>query len=364
MKAKQQTAIIVGDKNTPETSRELELLLNTLHISTEVVFPIDTSRIHPATFLTKGKLEELLALSKALQVDFIVFDDELGYTQLRNLSAQFGAIITDRPRIILDIFSSRATSREGKIQVQLAVLKKRLPEIVQQHKSYDQQVGFIGGKGPGERKIEITRRNIHQKIHQLNLQLKNLEKHRKTKRDRRLSSNLFLISIVGYTNAGKSTLFNVLTKDEAPTDDLLFHTLDTRTRKGFLSNTLGYALYSDTVGFIRKLPHELVEAFKGTLEEIRYADLILIVVDISDPDFPLHLNTIKETLSDLMAQDIPRIMVYNKADLFPRQTNYNALMKQYGKGIIVSALQKEQIDVLKKEIMQQIELIPKSSYED
>ncbi len=355
MKNKQSNAIIVGDKKTPETSRELELLLNTLHINTEVVFPIDTSKIHPATFLTKGKLEELLLLSQALQVDFIAFDDELGYTQIRNLSKKFSSIITDRPRIILDIFSSRATSREGKIQVQLAVLKKRLPEIVQQHQSYDQQVGFIGGKGPGERKIEITRRNIYQKIHRLNLQLKGLEKQRKTKRDRRLSSNQFLVSIVGYTNAGKSTLFNALTKDQTPTDDLLFHTLDTRTRKGFLSNSLGYALYSDTVGFIRKLPHELVEAFKGTLEEIRYADLLLIVVDVSDPDFPLHLNTVKDTLLDLQAQHIRQIIVYNKADLYPEQTNFNALMKQYGDGILVSALKKGNIDSLKKEIIFQIE---------
>lgn len=351
IKDKIKKAIIVGDKKTPETSRELELLLNTLRIETEIVFPIDTSKPSPATFISKGKLEELSNLAKALDINLIAFDDELSYTHLRNLNKILDCAITDRPRIILDIFSLRASSKEGKIQVELAVLKKRLPEIVQQKKSYDQQVGFIGGKGPGERKIEITRRNIYQKIHYCKLQLKAIEKQRQTKRERRLSSDLFLVSIVGYTNAGKSTLFNVLTKEQTPTDDLLFHTLDTRTRKGHLTKTLPHALFSDTVGFIRKLPHELVEAFKGTLEEIRYSDLLLIVVDISDVDFPQHLHTIKTTLKDLQADHIDQILIYNKADIFPDQTNYTALMKQHGEGLLLSALKKEKIDELKKEII-------------
>ncbi len=351
MKTEEKRCIIIGSKDSPQTTRELELLLKTLHIETEIIFPVDLSRIHPAHFLSKGKLEELKNLSNALKIDIIAFDDELSYTQFRNLSKLISATITDRPRIILDIFSSRASNREGKIQVQLAVLRKRLPEIVQQQKSYDQQVGFIGGKGPGERKIEVTRRNIYQKIHQCQLQLKALEKQRKTKRDKRLESDLFLVSIVGYTNAGKSTLFNALAKTQTPTDNLLFHTLETRTRRAYLDQLGNYILLSDTVGFIRKLPHELVEAFKGTLEEIRYADLLLIVVDVSDPDFPLHLQTVYQTLTDLGAEKIKQIVVYNKADVFPEQTNFTSLINQYGEGIVISALKSDHIDLLKNQIV-------------
>jgi GTPase len=350
-----KTAIIVGDRHTPQTTKEMELLLKTLNIESEVIFPVDLSKIHPATFITKGKLEELKNLALALKTDLIVFDDELSYTQIRNLSRLTTALIVDRPRIILDIFASRATTKEGKIQVELAILRKRLPEIVHQNKAFDQQVGFIGGKGPGERKAEITRRSIYQKIHQHKIQLKSLEKQRKTKRDKRMDSDLILISIVGYTNAGKSTLFNALTRDQTPTDDLLFHTLDTKTRKGYLNKTIGSVLFSDTVGFIRKLPHELVEAFKGTLEEIQFADLIMIVVDISDPDFPSHLNTVYQTLKDLKADHIDQLLVYNKADLYPEKTNFNSLAKQYGEGILISALSKESLPELIQNITQKIE---------
>jgi GTPase len=350
-----KTAIIVGDRNTPETTSEMELLLKTLHIESEVIFPVDLGKISPATFISKGKLEELRNLALALKIDLIVFDDELSYTQIRNLTKLTNTVIADRPRIILDIFASRATTKEGKIQVELAILRKRLPEIVHQNKAYDQQVGFIGGKGPGERKIEITRRTIYQKIHQFNIQLKALEKQRKTKRDKRLDSDLILISIAGYTNAGKSTLFNALTREHTPTDDLLFHTLETKTRKGFLNNTVGSVLFSDTVGFIRKLPHELVEAFKGTLEEIQFADLIMIVVDVSDPDFPLHLSTVHQTLKDLKADHIDSILIYNKADLYPEKTNFNSLLKQHGDGILMSALSQEGLPELKQKIINKIE---------
>jgi GTP-binding protein HflX len=348
---KVKKAIIVGKRNSEATISELELLLKTLGIETIYKMQINIREINPAYFIGKGKLEELKGIVSMLDADMIVFDEELSFTQLRNIGKALKKEISDRPRIILDIFAKRALSREGKIQVELAHLKLRLPELINQRASLDQQVGIIGTRGPGERSIEMSRRKIMERIRKLEKNLKEIEKQRNLKRERRLESENFIISIVGYTNAGKSTLFNVLTKETLPTDDLLFHTLDTRIRKGFISEEIREVLFVDTVGFIRKLPHELIESFKSTLEEIKTSDLILIVVDISDSNFKAQLKTVRDTLKDLGADKIETIIVYNKIDKFKPEF----FLKDNENGMFVSALTQENIDKLKKEILNRIE---------
>lgn len=344
-------AIIIGEKNSPQTISELELLLETLQIEVVYIMRLNLRKINPAYFIGKGKLEELKGIANSLGVDTIVFDEELSFTQIRNLSKALQKEILDRPRVILDIFARRALTHEGKIQVELAQLKKRLPELVDQSASLDQQVGIVGTKGPGERSIEMRRRDVFERIRKLEKHLKKIEKQRNLKRERRIISDKFIISIVGYTNAGKSTLFNALTKENLPTDDLLFHTLDTRIRKGFISKEVGEVLFVDTVGFIRKLPHELIESFKSTLEEIKSSDLIIIVVDISDPNFAAELKTVKDTLNDLGASSIETIIVYNKIDKLSKNVTFRNLED----GLFVSAKTLENMDVLKRKIIEKIE---------
>lgn len=344
-------AVIVGEKKSLQTISELKLLLETLHIKTVYTEKVNLRKINPAYFIGKGKVEELKGIVSSLNADTVVFDEELTFTQIRNLSKVLQREVLDRPRVILDIFARRALTREGKIQVELAQLKRRLPELVNQGALLDQQAGIVGTRGPGERSIEIRRRQLMERIRKLERQLKEIEKQRNLKRERRLSSETFVISIVGYTNAGKSTLFNALTRESLPTDNLLFHTLDTRIRKGFVSNEIGEVLFVDTVGFIRKLPHELIESFKSTLEEIKTSDLILIVVDISDPNFISELKTVRDTIEELGASSIDTIIVYNKIDKLSKKF---ALIN-IENGLFISALTLENIDELKMEIKKKIE---------
>jgi len=356
MKPKRFKAIVVGEKDSESTLTELQLLLDTLHIETITTMIINLRHKDPATYITKGKLEELRILAESMEADIIAFDFELSSTQIRNLKKILGGILLDRPRIILEIFAQRATTREGKVQVELASLQKRLPEIIDQKASLDQQFGVIGMKGPGERSLELTRRNVYARINKLKKRLKELQKQRKIQRDRRIASDSFLISIVGYTNAGKSTLFNALTKEDLPTDNLLFHTLDTRTRKGFISKEIGDVLFIDTVGFIRKLPHELIEAFKGTLEEIKLSDLILLVLDSSDQEFYQQYCTVVQTLTDLGANEIKTILVLNKADIALKNKLPQWFLDKLGQeAIFVSAMTTWNIDLLKQKIAEIID---------
>lgn len=348
-------AIVVGRRGSEATIAELKLLLDTLHILVETEVIINVRKIEPATFLTKGKLDEVKTLVLSFSADMVVFDEELSSTQIRNLKKALEVPVQDRPRIILDIFAERATTREGKIQVELASLQKRLPELVDQKATLDQQFGVIGMKGPGERKIELSRRTVYERIKKLKKRLKESQKQREIKRDKRTKSSSFIISIVGYTNAGKSTLFNLLTQDDQPTDNLLFHTLDTRTRKGYISKEIGSVLFVDTVGFIRKLPHELIEAFKSTLEEIKLSDLLLIVLDLNDPEFEHELSTVQQTLKELKADSIETILVGNKSDLaFSKNTKewYSQIL---GEIVFISAITKWNIDLLKEKIVKKID---------
>jgi GTP-binding protein HflX len=344
-------AIIVGTKASEITLKELESLLKTLNIQTELVFIVNNRAHNPANYIGKGKLEELHGYVAESNIDIVAIDDELKYSQIRNLQNRLKTTVLDRPRIILEIFAKRATTKEGKLQVEIATIQRRKTELIKQNGNMDQQSGFIGGKGPGEKKIELSRRRLLQRLKALKLDLKKIEKQRNVTRGKRSSSSILTVSLVGYTNAGKSTLFNVLTKENLPTDNLLFHTLDTRTRKGYLNHTIGEILYNDTVGFLRKLPHELIAAFKSTLEEILLSDLVLIILDVSDPQFENHLVTVNKTLEELGASIIPSILVLNKSDELPEGFEYPHFEITPETPIVsISALKSNGIDNLKDQI--------------
>lgn len=278
-------------------------------------------RINAATFIGKGKAEEIKNYCDELDISTVVFNDELSGAQLRNLEEIIDRKIVDRTNLILDIFANRASSKEGKLQVKLAQLKYRLPRLIGFYDYLSREGGGIGTRGPGEMKIETDRRHILREIDNIEKQLKENEKIRQIKRKQREGSQLPIVALVGYTNAGKSTLLNKLMdydddtreKKEVYVEDMLFATLDTSLRRSKLPNGQ-YFLITDTVGFVSKLPTKLIEAFKGTLEEVRYADLILHVVDSSNENLDLQIQTTLDTLKGLELVDKPIITVFNKVD--------------------------------------------------
>lgn len=269
----------------------------------------------------KGKAEEIAIYCDELDIDTVVFNDELSGSKIRNLEDKIGRKIVDRTGLILDIFASRATSSEGKLQVELAQLKYRLPRLAGFRDYLSRQGGGIGTKGPGEQKLELDRRHILEKISDIQKQLKQLDKVRTVKRKKRRNNDIPIVALVGYTNAGKSTLLNSLIKeDEDYTEDkkvftknMLFATLETNLRKSTLPNGRDF-LITDTVGFVNKLPTNLIEAFKGTLEEVEYADLLLHIVDVTNEDIEIQMVTTMEILRDLKVSDKPIITVLNKVD--------------------------------------------------
>lgn len=270
-------------------------------------------------YIGKGKVEEIRVYCEELDIDAVVFNDELSGAQIRNLEKIIDKKIIDRTNLILDIFANRATSKEGKLQVKLAQLKYRLPRLIGMRDYLSREGGGIGTRGPGEQKLETDRRHILREINNIEKQLKEVEANRDIKRKRRLSSNLPIVALVGYTNAGKSTLLNKLIEDddepvkEVLVKDILFSTLDTSLRRGRLPNGQGYLL-TDTVGFVSKLPTHLVEAFKGTLEEARYADMLLHVVDASNKNIDIQIKTTIDILKELDVLNKPMITIFNKMD--------------------------------------------------
>lgn len=276
-------------------------------------------RVHPGTYLGKGKLEEVKALAADLGAVGVICDDELSPAQLRNMEDALGLKVMDRTLVILDIFASRARTREGKLQVELAQLKYRATRLVGLRSSLSRLGGGIGTRGPGETKLEVDRRLIHERIGHLKAELKDVERHREVTRQQREKNHVPVAAIVGYTNAGKSTLLNRLTGAGVLEEDKLFATLDPTTRSLALSGK-EEVLLTDTVGFIRKLPHHLVEAFGSTLEEAKYADLIIHVVDCANPQMELQMHVVYETLARLGVTDQPVITVFNKADLLQGRT--------------------------------------------
>ena len=265
------------------------------------------------TFIGEGKVEEVRQMAEANDAELIIFDNELSPSQMRVLEEQTGRTILDRSALILDIFAQRARTGEGKLQVELAQYQYILPRLAGLGHAMSRLGGGIGTRGPGESKLESDRRHIRRRIDKLRADLEQVRQVRAVQRRQRKKTELPMVAIVGYTNAGKSTLLNQLTDAGIEANDRLFDTLDPTTRKKRISDTQEILL-SDTVGFIRKLPHHLVSAFKATLEELAYADLLLHVVDVSDPDWQIQVDTVEQVIAQLGAQEIPRVMVYNKAD--------------------------------------------------
>ena len=303
------------------------------------------------TFIGEGKAEEVKALAEANEASLILFDNELSPSQTRNLEELIGRTVLDRSALILDIFAQRARTGEGKLQVELAQYQYILPRLAGMWTHLVRQTAGggkspIGTRGPGETQLETDRRHIRKRIDKLKADLEQVRQVRAVQRRQRKKTELPMVAIVGYTNAGKSTLLNTLTGADIPANDRLFDTLDPTTRKKRISDTQEILL-SDTVGFIRKLPHHLVSAFKATLEELAYADLLLHVVDVSDEDWRIQAETVERVVAQLGAQDIPRVMVYNKADKCDPDT---IPYFRPDEGVAISAKTGEGIDELLKTI--------------
>lgn len=272
----------------------------------------------PHSFLGEGKAEELKQAVEATGANMVIFDNDLSPSQIRTLEDITGATVIDRSALILDIFAQRAKTREGRLQVELAQYQYLLPRLSGMGRSLSRQGGGIGTRGPGETRLESDRRHIRTRISRLQQELKEVRRVRGVQRQLREKNSVPVVALIGYTNAGKSTLLNALTGAGIPANNRLFDTLDTTTRRMTVSDTLD-VLLSDTVGFIAKLPHNLVEAFQATLEELQYADLLLHVIDTSDPDRTVHMEVVEKLASQLAPQGVPMIEVYNKADLVEPQ---------------------------------------------
>ena len=299
--------------DTEESVEELKELVKTAGAETVGTVIQNRESIHPGTYLGKGKIQELKEMVWESGATGVVCDDELSPAQLKNLEDALDTKVMDRTMIILDIFAARAKTREGKIQVELAQLRYRAVRLVGLRNSLSRLGGGIGTRGPGETKLEVDRRRIHERISQLKSELQDVERHRDVVRKQREQSGTLTAAIVGYTNAGKSTLLNKLTGAGILAEDKLFATLDPTTRALTLPGG-EKVLLTDTVGFIRKLPHHLVEAFKSTLEEARYCDVILHVVDCSNPQMDMQMHVVYETLRRLDIKDKEIITVFNKVD--------------------------------------------------
>lgn len=318
LKKTKERVILVGvqaddNEDTEKSLDELEELAQTAGAETVGRIIQNREQIHPGTYVGKGKLDEIKNLLWETDATGIICDDELSPAQLGNLQDALDTKVMDRTLIILDIFAERASTNEGKIQVELAQLKYRQSRLVGLGKSLSRLGGGIGTRGPGEKKLEMDRRLIKGRIAQLNRELKDVKRHREVTREQRSRNHIPVIAIVGYTNAGKSTLLNRLTGASVLEEDKLFATLDPTTR-GLKLPSGQEVLLTDTVGFIRKLPHHLIEAFKSTLEEAKYADMILHVVDVSNPQMDEQMYTVYETLQNLDVKDKVVITAFNKQD--------------------------------------------------
>ena len=334
-----------------ETLQELHRLTHTAGAEVVESFRVKVEAFNAATLIGKGKLQEIAAQAQILRADSVIFDDEISPAQQNNLEEILPAKVLDRTRLILDIFAQRARTQEGKLQVELAQLKYLLPRLSGRGAAMMQQKGGIGMRGPGERKLEYDRRRLRLRISRLEKEIEAVKAGRRLRRQRRAQIPLPQIALVGYTNAGKSTLLNALTQTQSVyADDKLFATLDPTTRRVRMPSG-GEMLFTDTVGFIQKLPHSLVTSFRATLEETSFADVILHVQDAAAPNRREQEATVLQIITDLKAQNIPLITVFNKADLLsPGQL---ALLRtQYPQAVFVSALEEANLTALLRRVEQ------------
>lgn len=312
--------VLKKEENADEdTMEELSALVETAGGETVGIVLQNRPSPDPRTFIGEGKVAEVQLYCENTGATMVIFDNDLSPSQMRVLTELLGVQVLDRCGLILDIFAQRAKTKEGCLQVELAQYQYLLPRLVGMWTHLERQAGTsgkgpIGSKGPGETQLETDRRHIHRKIDKLKAELEEVRRVRGTQRQRRMKNEIPVVAIVGYTNAGKSTLLNAITGAGIPANDRLFDTLDTTTRLLTVSDTLDVVI-SDTVGFIRKLPHQLVEAFKATLEELEYADLLLHVIDVSNPEWREQARIVDELIRELGAEGIPCIRVYNKCDV-------------------------------------------------
>lgn len=306
-------------------------------------------RVNQASFIGSGKLEELAALVEMHEADVVIFNSELSATQVRNISKAVEARIIDRTQLILDIFAMRAKSKEGKLQVAYAQYKYLLPRLSGQGVSLSKLGGGIGSRGPGESKLEMDKRHIREKMHDIKAQLTHVEQHRKRIIERRNTQSVFRFGLIGYTNAGKSTIFNRLTNETTLQEDKLFATLDPTTRKIRFSGGF-QALLTDTVGFIQDLPTTLIAAFRSTLEETANVDVLIHVVDASNPDYLQHETTVLSLLEELEMNHLPTLVIYNKMD-----QALATFVPDQPENLLISALDQEAPDTIKQRMIQLIE---------
>ena len=347
------------DEQTKEYLEELQFLVETAGAETVKTFTQKLQKPDRSTFVGAGRLEEIKAFVIEEEIDIVVFDDELSPSQLRNIENELQVKILDRNNLILDIFAGRAQTAQAKSQVELAQLQYLLPRLTRLWTHLERQKGGIGMRGPGESQIETDRRLILNKISLLKEKLRQIDRQNETQRKNRVA--LVRVALVGYTNVGKSTIMNMISKSEVFAENKLFATLDTTVRKVVIENAP--FLLSDTVGFIRKLPHHLVECFKSTLDEVREADILVHVVDISHPNFEDQIKTVNETLKDLGVIDKEMITVFNKIDAYQPVQNHEGeqvepltlddfkhswMAKNNSPAVFISATQKENVDEFRK----------------
>ena len=379
-----ERAVFVGvikqgddERQVMEYLDELEFLAETAGAVGVKKFIQKVDRPDSRTYIRSGKLLEIKQYVEENEIEVVIFDDELSPTQLRNIERELNIRILDRTNLILDIFAQRAKTAYAKMQVELAQYQYLLPRLTRMWTHLERQKGGIGMRGPGETQIETDRRIIQDKISKLKEQLKKVDKQMASQRSNR--GSMVRISLVGYTNVGKSTLMNLLAKSDVFAENKLFATLDTTVRKVVIENVP--FLLSDTVGFIRKLPHQLVEAFKSTLDEVREADILMHVVDISHPNFEEHIKVVEETLKDIQAIDKPIFVVFNKIDAYryeeydefslepKQQINYTLdefknswIAKENTPCIFISAREKIGIDKLRGDLYKMVAEIHAGRY--
>ena len=376
-----EKAILVGirdrAKKLSQVQNSLEELRRLAETAGAEVFGQVIQKVNQynaAHFIGKGKAEELATIVDQEHLQVVIFDDDLTPAQQRNLEKIINAKIIDRTKLILDIFAQRARTAEGKLQVELAQLNYLLPRLTGKGVALAQQIGIGGAggamRGPGERKLEYDRRRIRDHIALLNKEINKIKEYRTLQRQKRQDIPLPIIALVGYTNAGKSTLLNSLTGADVFVEDKLFATLDPTTRRLALPNRQK-VLFTDTVGFIRKLPHQLIAAFRATLEEVVEADILLHVIDASHPEYSQQMETVTEVLGGLLSKPVPVINVFNKTDLAKNSAGLERMKRNFPEGIFISALKKDNlaelyervIALLESELQEKTFLIPYARYD-